>query len=221
MSSSNTQAQASSERAAILAALDAWIRQRPGLDPRNYISHGADDAGRKAYRAEVRAIGRDLRDARELLRAVELRPSIGAPELRKAFSAFSGRLTWRAVGEVCDTCNGAGTLGTERNTCYTCKASGTYPRSELDYCTGQYWPTEYRAAACVVLASALWAYWRADAVAAQASAPKCDAFPDRAEHPYNCGHCNGTGHEGPRIGDRILRAAKCELSRGVVARWVR
>jgi hypothetical protein len=26
----------------------------------------------------------------------------------------------------------------------------------LDYCTGQYFPTEYRRAACAVLASALW-----------------------------------------------------------------
>ena len=30
----------------------------------------------------------------------------------------------------------------------------------LDYCTGQYWPTEYRRAACAVLASALWYYHR-------------------------------------------------------------
>jgi hypothetical protein len=30
----------------------------------------------------------------------------------------------------------------------------------LDYCTGQYYPTEYRAAACRVLSSALWHFWR-------------------------------------------------------------
>ena len=30
----------------------------------------------------------------------------------------------------------------------------------VDYTTGQYFPTEYRAAACRVLASAWWAYWR-------------------------------------------------------------
>lgn len=30
----------------------------------------------------------------------------------------------------------------------------------LDYCTGQYFPTEYRKAACRALASMLWAYWR-------------------------------------------------------------
>ena len=29
----------------------------------------------------------------------------------------------------------------------------------LDYTTGQYWPTEYRAAAASVLSSALWAHW--------------------------------------------------------------
>jgi hypothetical protein len=32
----------------------------------------------------------------------------------------------------------------------------------LDYCCGQYWPTEYRAAACAVLAAALWDHYRDD-----------------------------------------------------------
>ena len=32
----------------------------------------------------------------------------------------------------------------------------------LDYCTGQYYPTEYRRAVCAVLASALWDYFRED-----------------------------------------------------------
>ena len=30
----------------------------------------------------------------------------------------------------------------------------------LTYCTGQYWPTEYRKAVCAVLAAALWDYYR-------------------------------------------------------------
>ncbi len=30
----------------------------------------------------------------------------------------------------------------------------------IDYCTGQYFPTEYRPAAARVLSSVLWAYWR-------------------------------------------------------------
>jgi hypothetical protein len=72
------------ERAAILTALDAFIRQRPGLDYRNY--------DRASYAAEVRSIGRDLQDARALLRAVELRPSITAAVLRDALSP--GRLSW-------------------------------------------------------------------------------------------------------------------------------
>lgn len=33
-------------------------------------------------------------------------------------------------------------------------------RRTLDYCTGQYWPTEYRRAAANILACAIWAYWR-------------------------------------------------------------
>lgn len=33
-------------------------------------------------------------------------------------------------------------------------------RGELDYCTGQYFPTEYRGAAARALASMLWAYFR-------------------------------------------------------------
>jgi hypothetical protein len=80
-------ADAATDRAAILEALERWIRQRPGLDYGNY----GDPV---AYRAEVRSIGRDLQDARALLRAVERR-SITAADLRRAFeSAFSGRLSW-------------------------------------------------------------------------------------------------------------------------------
>jgi hypothetical protein len=33
-------------------------------------------------------------------------------------------------------------------------------RVRIDYCTGQYWPVEYRKAVCRVLASALWDYVR-------------------------------------------------------------
>jgi len=33
-------------------------------------------------------------------------------------------------------------------------------RGELEYCTGQYFPTEYRAAACRVLSNAIWRFYR-------------------------------------------------------------
>lgn len=74
------------ERAAILAALDRWIRQRPGLEYGNY----GDPV---IYRSECRAIARDKRDAQTLLAAVE-RSLIDAGTLKAAFRAFSGRLTW-------------------------------------------------------------------------------------------------------------------------------
>lgn len=113
------------ERERILDALRGWVAQRPGLDPRNYISDWRDAAGYAAYRAESRAITRDKHDALALLRAVEWRAGIDANMLKNALRhSYSGRLSWD--GE------------------------------RLDYCTGQYWPTEYRRAVCAVLASALW-----------------------------------------------------------------
>lgn len=39
----------------------------------------------------------------------------------------------------------------------------TWDGTTLDYCTGQYFPTEYRRAASSALASALWHYWCDDA----------------------------------------------------------
>lgn len=150
------------ERRAIMAALVAWVNQRPGLDPRNYGG---------GYRDEARSITRDLRDARRLLRAVEWRTdSIPVEVLRDAFRAFSGRLSWHycAHGQTaattcgkchktwCGDCDPAPAAA-----CHWCAGRG-YSTAKpgagrLEYTTGQYWPTEYRKAACAVLASALWA----------------------------------------------------------------
>lgn len=91
--------------------------------------------GRTSYFSEMRHITQQLHDARTLLTAVE-NSGITAPELVEAFRAYSGRLQ------------------------LTTTAKGY----RLEYCTGQYWPTEYRAAACAVLASALWDYHRQDLV---------------------------------------------------------
>ena len=111
----------SNERENILSALDGFISQRPGLE-------FADYGDVYYYRQESRNITKDLKHARKLLRAVSWRASITADDLKEAFRAFSGRLTWDG--------------------------------HRLDYCTGQYWPTEYRKAVCAVLASALWSYTR-------------------------------------------------------------
>jgi hypothetical protein len=94
----------------------------------------ADYGDVENYRRESRAITNDLHNARELIRAVEL-SNITAEQIIKASrSAWSGRLTI-----------------TESESGY-----------KLDYCTGQYFPTEYRKAVCGVLAAALWDYYRTD-----------------------------------------------------------
>ena len=112
----------------ILTGIRAFARQRPGLEFGNYGSA-------PAYRAESRAILRDLHDAETLLSAVAWRDSITADDLLTASKhAYSGRLT-------------------------ITEADGSF---RLNYCTGQYFPTEYRRAVCAVLASALWDWRRSD-----------------------------------------------------------
>lgn len=117
----------------ILTALRAWINQRPGLEFGNYGEVSA-------YRSELRSITKDRAHALKLLQAVELRDSITADDLIAAFSrAYSGRLS------ISEATNRKGEHA-----------------AKLDYCTGQYWPTEYRKAAAAVLASALWDAKRSD-----------------------------------------------------------
>lgn len=167
------------ERAAILQALDRWIRQRPGLEFGNYGDWSA-------YHAEVRSIGRDLKHARTLLAYVERHPSIDAERLKAAFrDAYSGRLSWNP-GIPLTGPNG----------------DGPVMRPHLDYCTGQYWPTEYRRAACAVLASAIWYWWR-----------------DECMPEYKArGGVAGAGK--PVVpGDYLRATARREFDRGVAARW--
>ena len=109
------------EREDILAALHTFILRRPWLEYGNY-------GDRKAYRAEVRTITKQLHDARQLLLLVYRRSSITAQNIKDGFGAYSGRLSWDG--------------------------------KRLDYCTGQYWPTEYRAAVCAVMAQVLWRFFR-------------------------------------------------------------
>lgn len=87
-------------------------------------------ADQASYRSESRAATRDLRIARQLLRQVQLRGDITADAILKA--ARFGRLAIR------DLLNPV----------------------EVDYCTGQHFPTEFRAAAARLLASVLWEHMR-------------------------------------------------------------
>lgn len=111
-----------------------------------------------AYRSECRAITNDLHDARELLATVSWREGITADDLKSAMArAFSGRLTWTPDG------NGSGTL---------------------DYTTGQYFPTEYRKAACAVLATALWQYWATNMAGNQADKVRATARRELSRRVY-------------------------------------
>ena len=63
----------------------------------------------------------------------------------------------------------------------------------LDYCTGQYWPTEYRAAVARLASSLLWGYWR------------------DASYYVNDGGLN--------VAHYIRKTAKGEFGRGIASRW--
>jgi len=118
----------------IIGALYAFVAKRPRLDYRDYVSGWADLEGRKAYFAESRAITKDRHIAEELLGAVSRASGISADDIIEAAKRnFAGRL------EI--TTNDKGAV-------------------IIDYCVGQYWPTEYRKAVASVLRGALWAYWR-------------------------------------------------------------
>ena len=123
------------DKTALIETLRRFISQRPGLDPRNYVSHHRDIEGFAAYRSDSRAITKDRHDAEALLAYIGRRDSITAEDiLRASKNAFSGRLTI--------TPNGDG--------------------FEVDYCTGQYWPMEYRRATAAVAVSAIWERLRED-----------------------------------------------------------
>ena len=120
----------------ILNTLAKFAAKRPQLEAANYISDYRDSEGRAAYRAEVRSITRDLHHARAIIRRVELSGITAAEIITASREAFSGRLTITATDD--------GIV-------------------KIDYCVGQYFPTEYRKAVAAVCARALWNYWKTDA----------------------------------------------------------
>ncbi len=148
------------EKAQIITALRAWIAQRPGLEYGNY-------GDPTAYRREMRSITKDRHHAEQLIRAVEL-SSMTAEQLKQGFSAYSGRLEWKLVqmNRLDSPCADCG-VKPNREHLESCKGGQhSLEGHKLTYCTGQYWPTEYRRAVCAVCASALWNYYRDDMVMA-------------------------------------------------------
>jgi hypothetical protein len=135
-----------------------------------------------SYRGEVRRITRQRADALQLLRAVELRDSIEVDELIAAFPrAYGGRLEL-----------------TQKN-----------GKLALHYCAGQYYPTEYRAAVCAVLARCLWVWVSTDCM------PR-----GRLVHNSETGETfERYGPKGQRAGDYIRAFFRREFGRGIASRW--
>lgn len=98
------------------------------INQRSGIEWGNYGNSREAFLGDYRPMLRHGKHARQLLRFVELRDSITAKMLLEASRAFSGRLQFIERGD----------------------------KVGVDYTTGQYFPTEYRNAACAVLAQAVW-----------------------------------------------------------------
>lgn len=103
---------------------------RAFINQRSGINY-ANYGDRTAFLGDYRPIVTRGQHARQLLAQVALRDSITAKDIAKATRAYSGRLQL-----------------VERDGKVACA-----------YCTGQYFPTEYRNAACAVLAQCLWDYW--------------------------------------------------------------
>ena len=145
---------------------------------RSGIEWGNYGGSREAFMGDYRPMLKHGKHARTLLRAVELRDSITAETLLEATRAFSGRLQFKVRAD--------GAVG-------------------VDYCAGQYFVTEYRQAACAVLASALWTYFRENMPPLEiAKAPA--ASPHVAQGIVNAG-------------EYIRRKARREFGRAIATTW--
>lgn len=108
-----------------LVALVDYAAQNPGLEYGNY----GDPV---SYNAESRSIRKDWARVCEAVQEAA-RAGVGDKEVIEAApQAFSGRLTWKVKFNPDSSTNPA--------------FAGSW-----DYCTGQYWPTEYRKAVASVL----------------------------------------------------------------------
>lgn len=104
----------------LVAAIGKFIRQRSGIDWRNY---GSDKFG-GAYKGDKWTIARHGKHARIMLAAVASDDAITVEQMIDGLTS--------------------------------CRRLSILQDGSIDYCTGQYFPTEYRAAACRYLAELLW-----------------------------------------------------------------
>lgn len=160
-----------------LDALLAFINQRSGIEWGNY-SCGDYKRSREAFNGDYRPILKRGKQARAMLAAIRWRDSITVEKLIEATRAYSGRLQFKEQdGKVW-----------------------------VEYCTGQYFPTEYRSAACAVLSKALWDYW-------------CENKPEgELKHNSETGETLQR-YRGLRLGDYIAKQARNELGRSIAKDW--
>lgn len=181
---------------AICDALATFIRSRPGFDPHNY-----GDAA--SYRADQRTAARQKNDAETMLAAVRWRDSITGADLIEA--ARGGRLTIELLpaGE------------TVRGVFLPSPVPDVPPRVRIDYCTGQYYPTEYRAGVCRVLASALWDWQRKNMPEPSGRITKTiGAGPFKSDVEMDCyGPCKVSA------GDWLRRKFRAEFGSAMQRRW--
>lgn len=113
-----------------IVALCEFVSQRSGIEPGNYYSDWRDKSGREAYQDEIKSIGQDLKRFRTALNVAGSEGVQDADVLAEAPHAFSGRLEWKYPPEE---------LQKDRQ------------QGQWYYCTGQYFPTEYRKAAATLI----------------------------------------------------------------------
>lgn len=146
---------------AIIDALRAFVNQRPGFELANY----GDTA---SYRSDSRRATRQKDDALRLLRDIELRDSITADAILK--EAESGRVT------ITVTVAADSQVAALRKSGLTCIADPDNTRHvcvSIDYCTGQYFCTEFRGAVARLCASVLWT-WKREQCMPDNQAGSCD-----------------------------------------------
>lgn len=136
----------------IFTAFQRWINQKDRCDPADY---GDGHDGRRAYWQEKRNIAKQRTRARKALSQAKKYEFNGQAMQEALRGAFSGRLSWVATCNGCGReVNGRGEITPEQHNllCHV-PISAREINGSFEYCTGQYFPTEFALAAAVVLES--------------------------------------------------------------------
>lgn len=138
-----------------ICALVDFAAQNPGLDPLNYVTmHSYDSEGWSAYRSEARSIQKDWQRFKLALCEASSLGVTDAQVIEAAKGAFSGRLEW--TGQKVPACkSGSDILACVAHDHASEIAVWISRKNTWLYCTGQYFPTEYRKAAASVLEGAI------------------------------------------------------------------